>query len=139
MADRNQMKRELQKLHSLGVQLALDDFGTGFSSLSYLKNFHFDRIKIDRSFTQNILEIESNQSIANAIITLGQSFNMSVIAEGIETHQALEWLSEKGCDEGQGYLFARPLTVSDFSTLLQEEAGGSAGSPLGESHEPPAV
>ncbi|MEW8118324.1 MAG: EAL domain-containing protein [Candidatus Thiodiazotropha sp.] len=118
LQDTEQVGHTLKALDSLGVRLALDDFGTGFSSLSYLKDFHFDRLKIDKSFIHNILKESSEQSIANSIIALGHSLNMSVLAEGIEEKPQLDWLKRKGCDEGQGYLFSKPLTTQALEGLL---------------------
>ncbi|MEW7974474.1 MAG: EAL domain-containing protein [Candidatus Thiodiazotropha endolucinida] len=111
---------KLRALDALGVQLALDDFGTGFSSLSYLQNFRFDRLKIDRSFMKNVGKGASNeQNIAKSVIALGQSLNMSVLAEGVETEEQLQWLRERGCDEAQGFLFGRPVPVDQFEGLIE--------------------
>ena len=107
-------------LDTIGVQLALDDFGTGFSSLSYLKNFRFDRLKIDRSFIRGVLDKSSDQSIASSIITLGHSLGMDVVAEGVENQEQLQWLRERGCDEGQGYLFSRPVNASEIQNLIRQ-------------------
>ncbi|MES9829918.1 MAG: EAL domain-containing protein [Candidatus Thiodiazotropha sp.] len=121
LQDTEQVGRTLKSLDSLGVRLALDDFGTGFSSLSYLKDFHFDRLKIDKSFINNIFKESNEQSIANSIIALGHSLNMTVLAEGIEEEPQLQWLKEKGCDEGQGYLFSKPLTTQSLEDLFNDD------------------
>lgn len=121
LQDTEQVGRTLNSLDSLGVRLALDDFGTGFSSLSYLKDFHFDRLKIDKSFINNIFKESNEQSIANSIIALGHSLNMTVLAEGIEEESQLKWLKEKGCDEGQGYLFSKPLTTQALEDLFNND------------------
>ncbi len=119
--DTEQAGQVLRELDELGVQLALDDFGTGFSSLSYLKNFRFDRLKIDRSFTQNLHENANDRCIANSIIALGHSLNMTVLAEGVETEAQLAWLAERGCDDGQGYLFSRPVPAEQLCEVIAVE------------------
>jgi diguanylate cyclase (GGDEF)-like protein/PAS domain S-box-containing protein len=118
LRDTDKAARVLRELDEFGVRLALDDFGTGFSSLSYLKNFHFDRLKIDRSFIQEALDKSSDRSIANSVIALGHSLGMVVVAEGIEVEEQLEWLQEKGCDEGQGYFFSKPVSAQEIVQLL---------------------
>jgi len=110
----------LNKLHEMGVNLAIDDFGTGYSSLSYLKRFPISTLKIDQSF---ICELEDNQddvAIVTAIVALGHSLGLKVIAEGVETFEQLHALREMKCDEMQGYLFSRPVPVSEMTSLLQK-------------------
>ncbi len=119
MHDTDNTGKIFAQLDRIGVQLALDDFGTGFSSLSYLKNFRFDRLKIDRSFISGVLNKASDQSIANSIITLGHSLGMEVLAEGIETREQLQWLQERSCNEGQGYLFCRPVDASEIQNIIR--------------------
>jgi diguanylate cyclase (GGDEF)-like protein/PAS domain S-box-containing protein len=101
--------RELEKLRGLGLKLAIDDFGTGFSSLSSLKHLPVDRIKIDRSFIQDLPHSNSDSGIAQAIIDMGHHLDMKVIAEGVESDEQLQFLRVAGCDEVQGYRFGRPL------------------------------
>lgn len=110
----------LNQIKQMGVQLSIDDFGTGFSSLSYLKRFNLDKLKIDQSFVRDITSDANDLSIARAIIALGHSFNLKVIAEGVETAEQLALLKENGCDEMQGFYFSRPLPADDFLRLLQE-------------------
>lgn len=106
----------LKKLKSIGVRLSIDDFGTGYSSLAYLKDFPVDCLKIDRSF---IREIQTdNGPIVKMIISMASLLILSVIAEGIETDEQLEFLSQLSCDEGQGYLFSRPLPEKEIFKLL---------------------
>ncbi|MCU7924658.1 MAG: EAL domain-containing protein, partial [Candidatus Thiodiazotropha sp. (ex Dulcina madagascariensis)] len=109
----------LHALDDLGVVLTLDDFGTGFSSLSYLQNFHFDRIKIDRSFIQNMLDNPNQLNIVKSMVTLGHSLGMQVLAEGIETETQASLLHKLGCNEGQGYLFNKPLSPEKIESLFE--------------------
>ncbi len=114
----------LSSLRELGVGLSLDDFGTGFSSLSYLKQFPLDTLKIDRSFVSqagaNAEEAAQNAAIVEAVHAIGRALKMTVVAEGIETPEQLQRLRALGCDIGQGYFFARPLTFDAFEELLQQ-------------------
>ena len=108
----------LQQLRALGVRISMDDFGTGFSSLSYLRNFPFDKIKIDQSFVRSMTEDGRSQTIVGAIAGLGQSFGMSTTAEGVETIEQLDCLATKGCTEVQGYLFSKAVPLSEVEALI---------------------
>ena len=108
----------LNQLRELGVSVALDDFGTGYSSLNYLNRFPVNMLKIDRSFVQDITSNPNSAAISNAIIALAQSLNLSITAEGIETQEQLNYLLDKGCDEGQGYYFSRPVPAEAILPLL---------------------
>jgi len=110
----------LQQLRDRDIQLSIDDFGTGYSSLSYLHRFPLHTLKIDRSFIQRISETRQNLEIIQAIITLGHHLNMTVTAEGVETSEQLFLLRSLGCEEGQGYFFARPLEANAAEALLQD-------------------
>lgn len=109
----------LRALAEMGVRLSLDDFGTGQSSLSYLRRFAFSRIKIDRSFVAEIPGNRDDASITQAIIAMAHGLNLSVVAEGVEDEEQLEFLRNHGCDELQGFLFARPETASQFGAHLE--------------------
>lgn len=108
----------LHSLHDMGVRIALDDFGTGYSSLVYLKRFPIDTIKIDRSFISEITTSADDFEIVKAIITMGQSLNRRVAAEGVETAEQLAILREYGCDEFQGYLVCRPLPADEIAPII---------------------
>ncbi len=113
-------ERTLNQLTELGIQLGLDDFGTGFSSLAYLKRFPIDFVKIDRTFTDGLGTDDNDTAIVKATIALSHSLGLRVVAEGVETTAQRDLLRELGCDFGQGYLFARPLDVIAFETLLND-------------------
>ena len=108
----------LTRLRGLGVSIALDDFGTGFSSLSYLRRYPFTKLKVDRSFVASMAADAATQAIVQAVVTLGHSLSMRVIAEGVETEAQLGMLSEMDCDEAQGYLLGRPCNAAEFNRLV---------------------
>ncbi|MHC8320923.1 EAL domain-containing response regulator [Pseudomonas sp. GB2N2] len=110
----------LQTLQELGVKVSIDDFGTGYSSLAYLRRFPFDKLKIDIAFIREVTSNPQDAAIAKTIIELAHSLNLQVIAEGVETHEQLAFLTENGCDQVQGYLFSRPLPITALETLLRE-------------------
>jgi diguanylate cyclase (GGDEF)-like protein/PAS domain S-box-containing protein len=120
MADVDQALSVMQRLKALGVSLSLDDFGTGYSSLSYLKRFPIDVLKIDKSFVRNLPQDQDDAVIARSIISLAQSLQLQVIAEGVETREQLDYLRQHRCDQIQGYFFSRPLAAPDFERLLIE-------------------
>jgi diguanylate cyclase (GGDEF)-like protein/PAS domain S-box-containing protein len=121
MQDTASSEATLQRLKELGVDLVLDDFGTGFSSLSYLKRFPFNRVKIDRSFVQEIVSNSDDAAISKAIISMAHSLGIRVVAEGVETEAQCEFLSRHMCDEIQGYLFSQALAQNDIEALLRED------------------
>lgn len=111
----------LQQIRDVGIQISIDDFGTGYSSFSYIKSLPVDTIKIDASFIRDIHHNQESQAIVKAIVTIAQSLNMNVIAEGIELDDQVAALKENGCDHGQGYLFSKPLPTDDFDQFLRQE------------------
>jgi diguanylate cyclase (GGDEF)-like protein/PAS domain S-box-containing protein len=108
----------LRELKDMGIKLTLDDFGTGYSSLSYLRRFPIDALKIDRSFVQGLCTNADDAKIVSAVINLGRSFHLQVIAEGVETRAQFIALQGQSCAEGQGYYFQRPVAAFEFAKLL---------------------
>lgn len=105
-------------IKKLGIHISIDDFGTGYSSLGYLKRFEIDCLKIDKTFVNEIAHYGKDSSIAKAIISMGKSLNMAIVAEGVEKQEQLEFLQQHNCDQVQGYIFSRPLPPTDFELLL---------------------
>jgi EAL domain-containing protein (putative c-di-GMP-specific phosphodiesterase class I) len=117
-------------LRSAGIQMAIDDFGTGYSSLSRLSQLPVDTLKIDRSFTSRLPDDPGSCTLVATIIGLARAFNMSTVAEGVETRAQLAYLERAGCDQSQGYLHSRPVPAAQFELLLTQHAGlliGSSG------------
>jgi EAL domain-containing protein (putative c-di-GMP-specific phosphodiesterase class I) len=114
LTDTDFAMQQLHDLKGLGIRLAMDDFGTGYSSLSYLSRFPVDILKMDRSFVGS----EDNEALTSAIIALGTSLSLEVVAEGIELAEQANSLEELGCELGQGYLFARPMDAAALSNFL---------------------
>lgn len=108
----------IKRLNKLGIRFSIDDFGTGYSSLSYLKNFHIQKLKIDKSFIQDITTDSDSKAIISAIIAMGHNLKLKVIAEGVESGEQVAFLRSTGCDEMQGYLFSKPLPAEEFRQLL---------------------
>jgi EAL domain-containing protein (putative c-di-GMP-specific phosphodiesterase class I) len=123
MADTDMAVQRLEEMKGLGVRLAMDDFGTGYSSLSYLSRFPVDILKMDRSFLE--AESDADSGLAAAVVALGETLSMQVVAEGIELPTQMASLRELGCELGQGFLFARPMSLDSVSDYLGE-AGRSA-------------
>jgi EAL domain-containing protein (putative c-di-GMP-specific phosphodiesterase class I) len=109
----------LKELRARGIRVAVDDFGTGYSSLSYLRKFPIDALKIDQSFVRQITMAPQDTTIVSAIISMGRSLNLRVVAEGVETIGELEFLQAHQCDEAQGYYFSRPVPPEQFAKLLE--------------------
>lgn len=115
--DRERCLATLTAIHALGVTIAMDDFGTGYSSLGTLRAFPFHRIKLDRSFMQDVASSPEARAILRAVLTLGRSLDIKVLAEGVETIEQLTLLQSEGCTEVQGFLFGRPLRIADIEGL----------------------
>ena len=110
----------LAKIKSMGVRLAIDDFGTGYSSLAQIKHFPVDTLKVDRSFIRNIPLDAEDKAITEAIIAMGKTLSLTVVAEGVETEEQMNFLKEHSCDEMQGYYFSKPVAPEHFADLLRE-------------------
>ncbi|HEX5966358.1 MAG TPA: EAL domain-containing protein, partial [Pyrinomonadaceae bacterium] len=120
MKDPEQAIEKLHEFKLMGIKVAIDDFGTGYSSLNYLKRFPIDTLKIDRSFVADVCKDPHDTAIVRAIITLGHALDLTVVAEGVETQEQLQYLSSLDCDVLQGFLFSKSLSASAFEELLVE-------------------
>lgn len=112
----------LHRMRSLGIRVALDDFGTGYSSLNYLRTFPFDKIKIDRSFVNDLEDREDSRAIVSAVIGLAQSLGMVTLAEGVEHDGQLDQLRADGCSMAQGWLFGRAMPAEHYASLTAPAA-----------------
>ncbi len=117
-----QAMQTMQRLHEQGISVSLDDFGTGYSSMSYLQHLPLDILKIDRSFVADVETNPRNASICRALLSLGHSMGLTIIAEGVETPGQLDWLAAHGCDQVQGYLLGRPAPLERIIDALDEVA-----------------
>lgn len=129
--DTERVLQVIQSLKTLGVQMSIDDFGTGYSSMAYLKRFPVDKIKIDQSFVRSMLVNPKDAAIVTSVIGLAHALKMTVIAEGVETYEISEALQLEGCDEAQGYFYARPSSASDITALLYRGNPALAQMPSG--------
>lgn len=122
LQDTERVVADLKALQARGVTFSIDDFGTGYSSLAYVKNFPVDRLKIDRSFIANLKNDPNDAAIVRAIVNLGHSLDLEVIAEGVENAAQVAHLRAEGCDEVQGFYFGRPMPADDFVDLVRRES-----------------
>jgi EAL domain-containing protein (putative c-di-GMP-specific phosphodiesterase class I) len=116
----DEMVKRIEELRALGVRVALDDFGSGYSSLSYLQRFPFDKLKIDKSFVSTLGSSSNGGVIIQAIVALGRALGVTVLVEGVETEEQRVLLRLAGCDEMQGYLFAKPAPARTIDRLLKQ-------------------
>ena len=119
MHNPTQAMQVLKSLNARGVVVSLDDFGTGFSSMSYLQHLPLDSLKIDRCFVTDVERNPRNAAICRALLSLGHSMGLVVVAEGVENQAQLDWLVAHGCDQVQGYLLGRPLPLGEVIALLE--------------------
>jgi diguanylate cyclase (GGDEF)-like protein/PAS domain S-box-containing protein len=120
MQDSKATAAVLDAVKTLGAHIALDDFGTGYSSLSYMRRFPIDTLKVDQSFVGNITTDADDASVVSAVINMGKSLHMRVVAEGVETREQFHFLAEHGCTEAQGYYFSRPMSAGRFAEFLEK-------------------
>ena len=125
MQNPEQASKVLAEIKKLGVRLAIDDFGVSYSSLSHLKRFPIDTLKVDRSFIRDIPQDSDDKAITEAIIAMGKSLNLTVVAEGVETLEQETFLRDHACDETQGYYFSRPIAGDRFAELLRRRIESS--------------
>lgn len=121
MYDVDQSVKVMRSLREMGVRISIDDFGVGYSSLSCLRLFPLNTLKIDRGFVQGVPRVKDNTAITNAIIGIAHSLGLSVVAEGVETEEQMSFLKDQGCEEAQGYLLGRPMTAKDISAILPKK------------------
>jgi EAL domain-containing protein (putative c-di-GMP-specific phosphodiesterase class I) len=122
MQDAERAIRILTAIKALGVRLAIDDFGVGYSSLAQIKRFPIDTLKVDSSFIRDIPQNREDRAITEAIIAMGRTLSLTVIAEGVETKEQEEFLRDHACDQSQGYYFSKPISSDDFIRFMQEQA-----------------
>jgi EAL domain-containing protein (putative c-di-GMP-specific phosphodiesterase class I) len=115
----------LAAVKRLGVRIAIDDFGVGYSSLAQIKRFPIDTLKVDRSFIRDLMENAEDRAITQAIIAMGKTLSLTVVAEGVETQEQQNFLRDHACDAMQGYYFSRPLAHDQFASLLREHVAAS--------------
>jgi EAL domain-containing protein (putative c-di-GMP-specific phosphodiesterase class I) len=132
--DPEESRKRLEEIRGLGVRVALDDFGAGYSSLSYLQRLPFDKLKIDGSFVAPLGKSENSGFIIQAIVALGRALNLSVLVEGVETEEQRVLLRLAGCNEMQGFLFARPGPPRTIDAMLLEAKLETARSQKGKAH-----
>lgn len=116
------VERTLEQLSKLGFSIALDDFGTSYSSLNYLRRYPISKIKIDRSFVSNLNSLKDSGAFLESLVSLARSLSLSVVAEGIETTEQWQVLSSVGCNEGQGYLFSKPVSSQAIDAMFSPSA-----------------
>jgi EAL domain-containing protein (putative c-di-GMP-specific phosphodiesterase class I) len=126
IADPERALYDLQRIRNLGVRIALDDFGTGYSSLSLLQRFPLQRLKIDRSFVRGIAEGAGDRALVRTIVAMGQSLDLDLVAEGVETLAQLRVLQELGCAKAQGYLISRPVPADSMESTVADLEGPGA-------------
>jgi EAL domain-containing protein (putative c-di-GMP-specific phosphodiesterase class I) len=119
MRDLSETQSVLRALNDSGISTALDDFGTGFSSLSYLRQLPLQCLKIDQSFTHNLLQDANAEKLTQAIVAMGNALKMSIVAEGVESREQMHWLLAHGCHIGQGYYFSPPVPAEDVHQVIE--------------------
>jgi len=136
LTDTDTVAKTLAAVDALGISLSVDDFGTGYSSLIYLRRFPVSKVKIDRSFVGSMCTNADDAAIVRAILSLGHSLGLDVVAEGVETQEQFDYLRQLGCDKAQGYLVARPMSSVDCEAFLRRAKAEDAAPRQGTSHPP---
>jgi EAL domain-containing protein (putative c-di-GMP-specific phosphodiesterase class I) len=129
----------LRRIKALGVRIAMDDFGTGYSSLSYLQSFPFDKLKIDQSFVDRLGQDEHAKEIVRAVIGLGRSLKLPTVAEGVETLDQFNFLSEAHCSGVQGFYIGRPEPIASYTELIEKGIAVKHDEPASEPLKQPAA
>jgi EAL domain-containing protein (putative c-di-GMP-specific phosphodiesterase class I) len=119
MQDAEAALQALGQLKAMGVRISIDDFGTGYSSLIYLRRFPIDTLKIDRAFTQDMINSADAQAIIAAVIAMAEALKLQVIAEGVETEAQIDLLQKQGCRHAQGFFFGKPVSAEDMTEVLR--------------------
>jgi EAL domain-containing protein (putative c-di-GMP-specific phosphodiesterase class I) len=119
MRELGETQSVLRALNETGISTALDDFGTGFSSLSYLRQLPLQCLKIDQSFTRSMLQDPNAEKLTQAIVAMGNALKMTIVAEGVETREQMNWLLAHGCHIGQGYFFSPPVPPEDVRQVIE--------------------
>ncbi len=133
MEEPDEAVKLLHDIRSLGVRIAIDDFGTGYSSLAYLKKFPVNTLKIDRSFITDLAKNTDDAAIVESIVSMAQTLNLEVVAEGVETEEQADFLWKTGCQEAQGYYFSKPLKPEDAARKIRAAKGMVADTGVGSS------
>jgi EAL domain-containing protein (putative c-di-GMP-specific phosphodiesterase class I) len=120
MGNVDRAAKQLGAINKMGVRLAIDDFGTGYSSLAQIKRFPIDTLKVDRSFIRDLQTNPEDRAITEAIIAMGKTLSLTVVAEGVETQEQKTFLRQHDCDEMQGYHFSKPIAAEQFAELLEK-------------------
>jgi EAL domain-containing protein (putative c-di-GMP-specific phosphodiesterase class I) len=131
MRDVERNLRILTELKDMGVRIAIDDFGIGYSSLTTLKKFPLDTIKIDRTYIRDVPEVAENKDLADAIIAMGRTLSLTVVAQGVETEKQAEYLRRNACTEFQGFYISKPVPAEQIADLLRAQAGMGEGATPG--------
>ena len=139
MENTEEARRALLQLKEMGIAIAIDDFGTGYSSLGQLKDFPIDTLKVDRSFIRDLATNSQDKAIASAIIAMGRTLSMTVVAEGVETLEQQEFLRDQACDEMQGFYFSRPISAEELADLLRAHPHLAGAARPGPSTGPAAL
>ena len=122
LQDIEEVVETLLRLSFMGLEISIDDFGTGYSSLSYLKRLPINKLKIDKSFIDDVTNQPDAAAIVKAIIAMAHGLSMKVVTEGVETNEQLEFLRQQGCEQYQGYIFSKPIMASEIAAMFKRKS-----------------